>query len=277
MKTKLTEITDTAARTALTGAVNKGIASIVASSNKQIKDINKYFADLYKKQVDGTSGGSATIKRVIDTIIKHVKEVGEQAARLASSNSLYTFHTFKVNNIDAILCTHKLISTVTKTIDNASIRVNGKPVTAIFDDKTRAPLRLEHKGVAYAALVGSGAALKELEKSDDDNDEVLAHEIGYVKTNLANVNTFKGFKDLESIGTTFYNIEKKVNTDMKCKKLNDKLEKDKANDISSLIMGGINLIGVNSLAEAKLLGVLIEKDKNKDLSIKVLKKVFGQA
>ena len=47
------------------------------------------------------------------------------------------------------------------------------------------------------------------------------------------------------------------------------------NDKFKFIMGAINLIGINTMDDVKVLGVLIKKDVDKSMKIKVLKQLFG--
>ena len=276
MKTKLTEVKDSNERKLLTVQANKAIMEIAKKSSMEVPSINKYFKELYTTQVDSTSKAKAMLEKFIRTITKQLEEIRKKAAATLSDNTPYTINIFEINGIKAMLLTHKLFVPASKTIDHITRNINGTPVSAVFNNETRAPIRLDYQGNGYAVLIGNNSMLKDIKDAPDDDDEILAHELGYIKTNLTNPNTFKGFKNLNEIGDMFYNVEKKINKEMGCKKMDQQLEEDKKSNFHKLVVDGVNLIGINSLAEAKLLGELIKKDPDKELRIKVLKKIFSQ-
>lgn len=282
MAIKLEEIKDSRETTGLSERINASLSSIMDSSNKDIDKINAYFEKLYIEEVNKEGKMNGTIDRLIKAIkkglITSMKTVNDN--RKANYKIFTTSVHTASGNIPCLLACSAFAPMVTKAVDHTSIRTSGLGIVAVFDNKTRSPLRVEYSGISYPVLLAKDGIDKKL-SGNKQLDEDIRHEVGYIKENLATKNTFGGYSNLTLLAKMFYEQEKKVNTDMKCTELNKELVNKWKNktqgDMLDLIMKAINLIGINTVGEAKKLGTLIKKDPDKELRIKVLKKIFGQA
>jgi len=278
MGIKLEKVTTGKELDDITEQFHKQFDAILDSSNKEVDKVNKHLYDLYESIVkkDGAT------KSVLDKIMKAIKANLDKLRKVLNNNKGkdYEAYKFNVNSIPGMLMISKKTPLITSEIDHSSVRVNGVGITAVFNDKTRAPIRVEHEGIAYPILLSDKGIVETLKKGNS-LDDVLTFEIGFIKNNLSNPNTFKGFKDLQSIGDMYAEVSINVAKEMKISSLLKELEvASKSNDITTrvtLIRNGINLIGVNTLAEAKLLGDIIKREKDSDLQKKVIKGLFGQA
>ena len=281
MAIKLVEIKDGKEATGLSERINSGLSTILDASNKSVDGINTYFEKMYIDEVNKDSKVNGTI----DKLIKAIKKGLVTAMKTINENKTGTYVLYTTSmktstgDVPCLIACSSSAPMVTKSVDHTSIRTSGLGLVAVFDNKTRSPLRVEHNGISYPIILAG----KEVEKTLASNkqlEEDLKHEIGYIKDNLATKNTFTGYANLTKLAEMFYTQEKKINTEMKCTELNKELANKWKNkttdDIVTLSMGAINLIGINTLGEAKKLGAIIKKDPNKELRIKVLKKIFGQ-
>ena len=282
MAVKLKAIKDEREITGLSEKINKELGLLLDSSNKDIDAINKYFESLYLEEVNKNGKANGTLGR----LVKAIKSGMLKAMKTVNDNRKVKYKLFTTSikssngDIPCMLAGSGMAPMVTKAVDHTSIRTSGLIVMALFNNKSRSPIRVEYEGISYPVLLTKNDVDDKL-NGNKELDEDIRHEVGYIKDILDTKNTFAGFSSLTLLAKMFYDKEKKINTEMKCTKLNKELEakwKNKTSgDMLELTMSAINLIGINTIGEAKKLGALIKKEPDKELRINVIKKIFGQA
>jgi len=278
MIVKLEKITDAKEVEGISERFNKSYNTVIEDTNKEVDAINKYLQDLYLLEVknDGATKG------MLDKLMRLMKQGLATANKLIanSKGKDYDVYKFNLNGIPGMLLVSDTTPTFTKFIDHTTIRASGIGISAVYNNNDKTPVRVEFDGIGYPVILSKKELLEALKK-DNTLYEALSHEIGYIKGSLKLPNTFKGISNLEKLGDEFYYIEKEVSKDMKCAGILKELESAKKNatedDRFKFIMGAINLIGINTLVEAKILGEMIKKDPDKSMRIKVLKRLFGTA
>ena len=251
---------------------------LIDDSNKELDKVNKYLVSLYKEEVSKDNKTKTLLDKMMKAIQKGIATLRKNIKD--SKDKDYEVYTFEENGILGLLLVSKSGTVIPKTIDHSTYRINGMGITAIYNNDTRMPLRVELNGNGYPVLLTTTAVRDVLMKSSD-LDEALKFELGMVKEALKNPNTFKGFNKLTDIAGIYNTKAITICKFMKCTTMEKDIKESFKNNLVSVqvenIMKGINLIGINTEAEVKLLGSVIKKETNKDIKIGVLKKLFAIA
>jgi len=278
MSIKLTKVDKNDDVKSVVEQFNTQFDKLIDESNKELDKVNKYLVALYKEEVSKDNKTKTLLDKMMKTIQKGLDILKKNIK--SSKDKDYEIYTFEENGILGLLLVSKSGTVIPKTIDHSTYRVNSAGISAIYNNDTRLPLRVELNGNGYPILLTTKDVKDKLIKGSE-LDEVLKFELGMVKEALTNPNTFKGFNKLTDIAGVYNTKAIAICKYMKCTNMEKEIKESFKNNLSSIqienIMKGINLIGINSEAEAKLLGTVIKKETDKDIKIGVLKKLFAIA
>ena len=279
MAIKLEKITKNDDMKHITEVFTKNFEKIIKGSNKDLDAINRYFSDLYNNILKSDGKDKARLNK----IMKMIKDTIDKISKLAKNGKVSDFEAYKFTfkNIPVMLIVSKNDSLVNKSVDHTSFKFNSSKFTTIFDNVSRNPLRIELGGIAYPVILSNKEGLKQIQTNKEFEDIFLTN-VYDISSALTIPNTFNAFKakGLTGIADVIVDRKKKAVEFVGSPILKDGLKKMNFNEedvIMENALTGILLIGINSIAEAKILGEIIKKEKNTGLQKKVLKKLLGQS